>query len=57
MATNTARVTLLIDPDNKRAFEQICANQDMTSSQVIRRLIREYIDQHAALQDQRMVVE
>ncbi len=57
MATNTARVTILIDPDNKRAFEQICANQDMTSSQVIRRLIREYIDQHAALQDQRMVVE
>lgn len=57
MATNTTRVTLLIDPDKKRAFEQICANQDMTSSQVIRRLIREYIEQHATVLDKRRVVE
>lgn len=57
MAANTARVTLLIDPDKKRAFEQICANQDMTSSQVIRRLIREYIDQHAAVLEERAVVD
>jgi len=52
METNTARLTLLIDPDKKRLFEQICAAQDMTSSQVVRRLIREYIDQHTALIDQ-----
>jgi hypothetical protein len=52
METNTARLTLLIDPDKKRLFEQICAAQDMTSSQVVRRLIREYIEQHAALVDQ-----
>ncbi|OQK18593.1 CopG family transcriptional regulator [Methyloprofundus sedimenti] len=57
MAANTTRVTLLIDPDKKRAFEQICANQDMTSSQVIRRLIREYIEQHATVLDKRRVVE
>jgi hypothetical protein len=53
METNTARLTLLIDPDKKRLFEQICAAQDMTSSQVVRRLIREYIDQHTALIDQK----
>ncbi len=53
METNTARLTLLIDPDKKRLFEQICAAQDLTSSQVVRRLIREYIDQHADLIGQR----
>ena len=49
MKTDSARLTLLIDPDKKRLFEQICAAQDLTSSQVVRRLIREYIEQHAAL--------
>ncbi len=49
MPSNTARVTLLIDPVKKSTFEQICAAQDMTSSQVIRRLIRKYIELHATL--------
>lgn len=49
METNTARLTLLIGPEKKRQFEQICAAQDLTSSQVVRRLIREYIEQHADL--------
>jgi antitoxin component of RelBE/YafQ-DinJ toxin-antitoxin module len=49
METNTARLTLLIDPEKKRQFEQICAAQDLTSSQVVRRLIRQYIEQHACL--------
>jgi hypothetical protein len=49
METNSARLTLLIDPDKKRLFEQICSAQDLTSSQVVPRLIREYIDQHEAL--------
>lgn len=57
METNTARLTLLIDPDKKRLFEQICAAQDMTSSQVVRRLIREYIDQHTALLGQEALAE
>ena len=57
METNTARLTLLIDPDKKRLFEQICAAQDMKSSQVVRRLIRDYIDQHADLIDQEVLVE
>ncbi|WP_432740830.1 ribbon-helix-helix protein, CopG family [Methylobacter sp. G7] len=52
METYTARLTLLVDPDKKRLFEKICAAQDLTSSQVVRRFIREYIDQHVALIDQ-----
>lgn len=49
METNTARLTLLIDPEKKRQFEQICSAQDLTSSQVVRRMIREYIEQYADL--------
>ena len=40
----TARLTVLIDPRKKEAFEQLCAEEDMTPSQVVRRLIREYIE-------------
>lgn len=41
----TARLTILVDPDKKAMFEQLCAAEDSTSSQVIRRLIRGYIEQ------------
>jgi hypothetical protein len=40
----TARLTLLIDPRKKQVFEGICASEDVTPSQVVRRLIREYIE-------------
>ena len=43
----TARMTLLIDPRKKKIFEEICAEQDLTPSQVLRQLIREYIIEHA----------
>ena len=46
METKTARLTLLIDPDKKAAFERLCAQQDLTPSQVVRRLIRDYLAQH-----------
>ncbi|NLD53219.1 MAG: CopG family transcriptional regulator [Burkholderiaceae bacterium] len=46
MELKTARLTLLIDPAKKAAFEQLCARQDVTPSQVVRRLIREYLAQH-----------
>lgn len=46
MESKTARLTLLIDPDKKRAFEQVCALQDLTPSQVVRQLIREYLARH-----------
>ena len=47
MERKTARLTLLIDPRKKKLFEEICAAQDLTPSQVVRRLIREYVIDHA----------
>lgn len=40
----TARLTILIDPRKKAVFERLCAAEDATPSQVVRRLIREYIE-------------
>lgn len=47
MESKTARLTLLLDPRKKALFEEISAAQDLTPSQVVRRLIREYIIEHA----------
>lgn len=41
----TARLTILIDPRKKAVFERLCAQEDLTPSQVVRRLIRGYIEQ------------
>ena len=46
MELKTARLTLLIDPAKKEAFERLCAGQDLTPSQVVRQLIRDYLTQH-----------
>ncbi len=46
MEQKTARLTLLIDPNKKKAFEELCATQDQTPSQVVRQLIREYLHRH-----------
>lgn len=46
MELKTARLTLLIDPNKKAAFERLCAQQDLTPSQVVRRLIRDYLAHH-----------
>lgn len=46
MEQKTARLTVLIDPDKKKAFETLCAQQDVTPSQVVRRLIRDYLAAH-----------
>ena len=43
MEHKTARLTVLIDPRKKKLFEEICAAQDLTPSQVVRRLIRQYV--------------
>ena len=40
----TARLTLLVDPKKKAAFENLCALEDVTASQKIRQLMREYIE-------------
>jgi hypothetical protein len=46
MELKTARLTLLIDPAKKVAFEALCEQQDLTPSQVVRQLIRDYLAQH-----------
>jgi hypothetical protein len=48
MELKTARLTLLIDPAKKAAFERLCAQQDKTPSQVVRQLIRDYLAHHGA---------
>ena len=46
MEEKPARLTVLIDADRKKAFEALCALQDITASQVVRQLIREYLVKH-----------
>lgn len=41
----TARLTILVDPRKKGVFERLCAEEDSTPSQVVRRLIRSYIEE------------
>jgi hypothetical protein len=45
LENRTARLTILIDPRKKVFFERLCAEEDATPSQVIRRLIRRYIEE------------
>ena len=45
MEQRTTRLTVLIDPHKKEVFEHLCAREDQTPSQVVRRLIRDYIEQ------------
>lgn len=46
MEEKPARLTVLIDVDKKKAFEELCASQDITASQVVRQLIRDYLAKH-----------
>jgi hypothetical protein len=46
MEEKPARLTVLIDAEKKKAFEALCASQDITASQVVRQLIREYLAKH-----------
>lgn len=40
----TARLTLLIDPQKKKAFEALCREEDVTPSQKVRQFIRDYVE-------------
>ena len=42
----TARLTILIDPDKKKAFEDLCTRLDTNPSQAIRQMIREFLAAH-----------
>ncbi|MBB5319816.1 CopG family transcriptional regulator [Marinobacter oulmenensis] len=44
MENRTARLTLLIDPEKKAAFEELCKEDDVTPSQKVRQFIREYVE-------------
>lgn len=46
MENRTARLTLLVDPIKKQIFEEICTRRDLTSSQVVRQMIRDYVQQY-----------
>lgn len=54
MENRTARLTLLIDPKKKATFERLCSQQDVTPSQMVRKFIRDFIEQElgAEWQDQ-----
>lgn len=45
MENRTARLTLLIDPKKKATFERLCGQQDVTPSQMVRKFIRDFIEQ------------
>jgi hypothetical protein len=48
MENRTARLTLLIDPIKKGIFEEICTQLDQTPSQVVRQMIREFVQLHGS---------
>lgn len=45
MESRTARLTLLIDPKKKAMFEKLCDQDDITPSQKVRQLIRDYMEE------------
>lgn len=48
MENRTARLTLLIDPTKKQIFDEVCDARDLTPSQVVRKMIREYVQQYGS---------
>lgn len=46
MEDKAARFTILIDADRKKAFDELCASQDVTASQIVRQLIHQYMVDH-----------
>jgi hypothetical protein len=42
----TARLTILVDPNKKKAFEELCVRLDTTPSQALRQMIREFLAKH-----------
>jgi hypothetical protein len=41
----TARLSVLIDPKKKACFEELCRREDITPSQAVRQLIRDFIEE------------
>jgi hypothetical protein len=53
MESKPARLTVLIDVQKKKAFEALCAERDITASQALRQMIRDYLDRHGVNEEQR----
>ena len=60
MEKRTARLTVLVDPKKKAAFERLCEQEDVTPSQKVRQFMRDYIEgalgpnwQHEVLGDEK----
>ena len=46
LENRTARLTILMDPNKKKAFEALCERLDTTPSQTLRQLIRGFLSKH-----------
>jgi len=46
LESRTVRMTVLIDPNKKKAFEELCSRLDTTPSQAIRQMIRDFLSKH-----------
>jgi predicted transcriptional regulator len=46
MEEKQARLTVLIDPHHKAAFDAICSSREESSSEVLRQLITDYLVRH-----------
>ena len=49
----TTTMVFRIEPDLKRAFDQTAADLDLTSSQLLRKMIRNAVEQHMKANAQR----
>lgn len=52
MDDKKARLTVLIDPQNKQAFDAICSSNNVTSSEVVRQLIVAYLQRHGVVPEE-----
>ncbi|CAI8965552.1 ribbon-helix-helix protein, CopG family [Pseudomonas sp. IT-P176] len=50
MPNRTARLTILIDQPTKKELEDLAALSDLTTSQVIRKLIKDYLEASSSQQ-------
>ncbi|WP_409526396.1 CopG family transcriptional regulator [Nitrincola sp. MINF-07-Sa-05] len=55
MEKRTARLTVLVDPQKKAAFEKLCELEDVTPSQKIRQFMRDYIEQALGADDKEQI--
>lgn len=46
LESRTARLTIMIDPNKKKALEALCTRLDTTPSQAIRQMIRGFLAEH-----------